>query len=262
MAPLANLTPVFTFFTTQGLKSRRSRTFFLLSLIPFLILLIVKAVQVLSPDFDTFLYQIFSQAIVPFYFTMFIQFIALFFGSSVINDERENKTLIYLTTTSTPKLSLLTGKFLSYYIVSSIIVLFGFILCFIVSFIDRLDASALSLIAGLTGVAALSLLVYSAFFCALGTIFKKSILFGVFFILGWENVIQYFPGSTQKFSLNHYVKSLLPVELPKKGGFLSFNLAPSSTAESLVMVFLLTLVFLGLAAVIFLHKEYDLSDRV
>jgi len=262
MPPIANIRPVFTFFLNRGWKSRRTRVFFLLSLIPFLILLAVKIVQILSPDFKTFLYQIFSQAVVPFYFTMFIQFIALFFGSSVINDERESKTLIYLTTTQTPKLSILLGKFTACYILSALIVLVGFVLCFVVSYVNRLTFASMELLLGLTATAALSLLVYSAFFCALGTLFRKSILFGIFFILGWENVIQYFPGSTQKFSLNHYVKSLLPVELPKKGGFLSFNLQPSSTLEALIVISLLTLIFLTIAILIFQNKEYDLSDQV
>ena len=67
------------------------------------------------------------------------------------------------------------------------------------------------------GVLALGLLAYLAFFTFVGTFLKKSVLFGLFFSFGWENVVQYFPGSTQKFTVVHYLKSLLPYR-PMGGG--------------------------------------------
>jgi ABC-2 type transport system permease protein len=101
---------------------------------------------------------------------------------------------------------------------------------------------------------------YTAFFTFIGTILKKSIMFGLIFSFGWENVIQYFPGSTQKFTIVHYLKSLLPSVSRGRFSFLLFRLEPSSTGTSIFMLFLIAAVFIVLACVLFTYKEYILKD--
>lgn len=85
-------------------------------------------------------------------------------------------------------------------------------------------------------------------------------MFGLIFSFGWENVIQYFPGSTQRFSIVHYLKSLLPAQTGGRFSFLLFRLEPSSVGMALFMLFLLTGVFLGLACLLFYLKEYIVED--
>jgi len=89
----------------------------------------------------------------------------------------------------------------------------------------------------------------------------KSILFEGIFCFGWENVIQYFPGSTQRFDIVHYLKSLLPY---LGGGgrfsFLTFRLEPTRPGLAVLALFLITAFFLGLACLLFSQKEYILED--
>jgi hypothetical protein len=73
-------------------------------------------------------------------------------------------------------------------------------------------------------------------------------------------VIQYFPGSTQRFAIIHYLKSLLPVPQTGRFSFLMFRLEPSSPLFSIFMIFLITGVFLGLACLLFSWKEYIFED--
>ncbi len=89
---------------------------------------------------------------------------------------------------------------------------------------------------------------------------KKSVLVGLFFVFGWESVVQYFPGVTQKFTIIHWIKSLLPVP-PGEGGFLIFQLQPSPVPESVIVLLTAGLLFLLLAVFIFERKEYILSDN-
>jgi ABC-type transport system involved in multi-copper enzyme maturation permease subunit len=111
-----------------------------------------------------------------------------------------------------------------------------------------------------TGVALLSVITYSSLFTLLGTLLKKSILLGLFFILGWESIVQFFPGTTQKLTVTHYIKSLLPVQLSGTDSILAFQLQPSPVSESIITLLLLTVVFLAASIFIFYKKEYVLSD--
>ncbi|MBM3284561.1 MAG: ABC transporter permease, partial [Candidatus Aminicenantes bacterium] len=77
---------------------------------------------------------------------------------------------------------------------------------------------------------------------------------------GGENVIQYFPGSTQRFAIVHYLKSFLPGVAPGRFSFLTFRLEPTQPAVALLVLFLITAGFLGLACLLFSQKEYNLED--
>jgi hypothetical protein len=78
------------------------------------------------------------------------------------------------------------------------------------------------------------------------------------FGFGWENVIQYFPGSTQRFSLVHYLKSLLPRHASAGGklSILLFRLEPSSPAAATLTLVIVAAVFAVLACWLFRSKEY------
>jgi ABC-2 type transport system permease protein len=90
-----------------------------------------------------------------------------------------------------------------------------------------------------------------------GTFLKRAILIGLMFGFGWENVIQYFPGSTQKFSVVHYLKSLLPRRAA--GGPLSillFRLEATGPLASVLMLAAIAAVFVVLGCWLFRAKEY------
>ena len=109
------------------------------------------------------------------------------------------------------------------------------------------------------GVLSLGLICYTSFFTFVGTFLKKSIIFGLIFSFGWESVIQYFPGTTQRFAIAHYIKSLLPSSSSGKFSFLSYLLEPTSPGMAVFMLFLITGGFLVLACLFFSQKEYILD---
>jgi hypothetical protein len=123
-----------------------------------------------------------------------------------------------------------------------------------------LDFSLYKILFRDVAVLSLGLVCYTAFFTFIGTFLKRSIMFGLIFSFGWENVIQYFPGSTQKFAIIHYLKSLLPPVSSGRFSFLLFRLEPSAPGTAVFMLFLLTSVFLALACLLFTLKEYILED--
>jgi ABC-type transport system involved in multi-copper enzyme maturation permease subunit len=261
MGLLAASKEIFTFFFKQGIKSKKAKIFFLLSFLPVLVLLIAKIIELTNPAARITAAEIFSKAMLIIYIQLLVPILALLFGSLVINEEIDNKTLIYLTTSPVPKPAIIVGKYLAYIVLSAIIINAGLLLCFLVINIDQLgEVSYLRQFLTFVGVGGLALIAYSAFFTLLGTLIKKSVILGLLFIFGWENVVQYFPGVTQKFTFIHYIKSLLPYTADNVK-FLVFKLEPSGTAESIVVLLLLTLLSLFAASLIFKGKEYILSEN-
>ncbi len=262
MSLIASIKEIFLFFFKYGLKSKRARVFFILSFIPVLILLIAKIVELTNPDSLVTAADIFSRAMLIIYIQLLIPVLALFFGSQVINEELDDKTLIYLTTTPIPKPSIVLGKYLAYTLLASIIVNAGLLFSFFIINIDRLgDAAYLKNFVSFVAVGTLALIAYTAFFTLAGTLIKKALIFGLIFIFGYESIVQYLPGITQKLTFMHYIKSLLPYSA-ENVKFLVFRLEPSGTIESLLILLCITLIAIILSSFLFNRKEYILVDEL
>jgi ABC-type transport system involved in multi-copper enzyme maturation permease subunit len=190
--------------------------------------------------------------------------LGLFYGTSICSEELEGKTLTYLTTRPVEKSSIILGKYAAYAVFLVFMLAAAVIVSFLILHFDRLlDFTAWAAMLRSLGVLVLGLLCYMGLFTLVGTFLKKSILFGLFFSFGWENIVQYFPGSTQKFTIMHYLKSLLPVESSAGAGklsFLLFRLEPSPPGAAIATLLFLTVVFLALACLVFSRKEYILED--
>lgn len=253
---------VFSFFFKAGIRSKRAKLFLIISLFPAVIFAIVRIVALLNPNAHFSMSILYSQVSGLFYFQLFIQFLCLFYGSAVISDEIDNKTLVYLTTSSVSRGSILIGKFLAHFFLSAVIVVSGIVISFVVAnFSNLLKLDYLETLGMFTGVALLAIAAYSGFFTMLGTLMKKSILVGIFFIFGWESIVQFFPGVTQKLTLNHYIKSLIPATFSGTQSILAFLLQPSTKAESISVLILMTFIFLAFAVLLFYKKEFLLSDE-
>lgn len=256
--------PIFILFGSffrAGLKAKRTRVFILLAMVPVLLMLAARVMESVGSVSAGDTANFFVHIMLSLYFQLLIPVLALFFGTSIVNDELDNKTLVYLTTVPVPRRAVLLGKFLAAFLLAALLVVAGFLLCFLAASLTRLgDIAAWEELGLFLGTSLLALFCYSTLFTALGAFMKKSILLGLFFVFGWESVVQYFPGVTQKFTIIHWVKSLLPIP-PGEGGFLIFQLQPSPALESVVMLLGAGLLFLYLAVFIFQRKEYILSDN-
>lgn len=252
---------VFFFFFAQGWRIRRTKVFILIGLLPVAMAALIRIPQAFSQSEYIRGMTVFSNMIMVFYLQFFILILALFFGSSVCSEEIESKTLTYLTTRPVGKSAVVLGKYAAYLLLMSFIVVAGIILAFIIlNFENLLDLSLYKVLFRDIGVLLLGLICYTAFFTFLGSAIKKSILFGLIFAFGWENVIQYFPGSTQKFTIVHYLKSLLPAPVSDRFSFLTFRLESTSPGMSIFMLFLIAAGFLFLACLVFTYKEYIFED--
>jgi len=258
---LTSIKQVFSFFFSLGKQARKTKAFYLLSFLPVLISFVIKFALIFSEHRDIQGIYIFTNIIMAFYLQFLILVLALFFGTSVCSEEVEGKNLTYLVTRPIPKMSIILGKYAAYTLLTIFMTVVGVVISFVILNLgDLLDFSLYKILLKDIAVLSLGLMCYMAFFTFFGTFLKKSIMFGLIFSFGWENVIQYFPGSTQRFAIAHYLKSLLPAPTTGRFAFLIFRLEPTSPAMSVFMLFLITMVFLALACLLFSYKEYILED--
>jgi len=251
---------VFSFFLFLGRRANKTKIFILISFLPVVMAIVIKFIQYLNKNIWMRDISIFSNIIIFFYLQFLILILALFFGSSVCLEEIEGKTLTYLTTRPVPKSAIILGKYAAYTLLIVLMVNVGVTFSFLILNIDHLyDFSLYKILFRDMGVLTIGLVCYTAFFTAVGSILKKSILFGLIFGFGWENIIQYFPGSTQRFTIVHYLKSLLPQPRGGRFSFLLFRLEPTSPGTAILMLLLITGVFLGIACLLFSQKEYILE---
>lgn len=253
---------IFLFFLSYGKKAKRTKVFYSISLFPALMAAVVKVFQLFSPDPVPGGMLIFSNWIMVFYLQFFILIISLFFGTSVCSEEVEGKTLTYLTTRPIPKSAIIVGKYAAYFTLAASMTVVGMAVSFMILNFDRFyDLSLYPILLKNMGVMVIGVACYTALFTFIGTLMKKSILFGLIFCFGWENVLQYFPGSTQRLAIVHYLKSLLPLQHSERGfSLLLFQLEPTTAATAVFVLLALTIVFLALAGSVFSRKEYILED--
>jgi len=258
---LNSLKNVYSIFFSMGKKAKKTKVFFLISFFPVLMAFVIKFNQIFSDRSSIQGIYIFSNMIIVFYLQFLILILALFFGTSVGSEEIEGKTLTYLTTRPVSKSAIILGKYAAYTFLVISMTGVGVILSFFILNVNKLlDFSLYKILLRDVVVLSLGLICYTAFFTFIGTFMKKSIMFGLIFSFGWENVIQYFPGSTQRFAIVHYLKSLLPVPKTGRFSFLMFKLEPSPPGAAILMLFLISAIFLGLACLLFSLKEYILED--
>jgi len=223
--------------------------------------IVIKSVQIFSARYDIQGISIFSNMIMVFYLQFLVLILSLFYGTSVCSEEIERKTLTYLTTRPVSKSAIILGKYAAYTLLLILMTGVGLIFSFLILNVSNLlDLSVYKILLKYAVVLFLGLICYTSFFTFIGTFLKKSILFGLVFSFGWENVIQYFPGSTQRFAIAHYLKSLLPFPSGSEFPFLLFRLEPTPPAVAVIVLFLITGVFLFLACLFFSQKEYIFED--
>ncbi|MGZ5453300.1 MAG: ABC transporter permease [Candidatus Aminicenantales bacterium] len=251
---------VFGFFGFLSRRTGKTRVFAILGLIPVVLAVVVRVVL---HGRSGPMAAVFTDILMVFFLQFYIVILALFYGTSITAEEVENRTLSYLITRPIPKPAIVLGKFAAYSALMFAMVAVSLASSYFIMNAARLSDPELYLtFLRYLGVLGLGILAYAAFFTFLGTILKRAIIVGLVFGFGWENVIQYFPGSTQRFSIVHYLKSLLPYHPTVGGGggrgvaLLLFRLEPTKPLVAVLALAVLSVALLALACWIFGMKEY------
>jgi ABC-2 type transport system permease protein len=207
---------------------------------------------------------IFGLMVWVFYLRFTVPVLGIFYGTSLIADEVEDKTITYLFTRPIRRGAVLVGKYLAYLGCTIFVVLPSVTMVYllVVPMRGSLGGSFLDLVKDLA-LLALGLAVYGALFAFIGAKFKRPLLIGLIFIFGWEQAALAFPGYMKKFTIAYYLQGLVPHAMPNDGvvSLLQgiFRESPSLWS-SLFWLFVIWGVCLGLGAWVVERREYVLEQ--
>jgi ABC-2 type transport system permease protein len=152
---------------------------------------------------------------------LFLRFIVpvlgVFYGTSLVADEVEDKTITYLFTRPVRRSAILVGKYIAYLVCTTLVVLPGVMLVyFLIVPFGEIAGSFTSLLTDL-GLLAIGLAAYGSLFALVGTLMKRPLVIGLVFAFGWEQVALIMPGYLRRFTLAYYLQALVPHTMPSDG---------------------------------------------
>jgi ABC-2 type transport system permease protein len=161
--------------------------------------------------------SIFGLMIWLLYIRFIVPVLGVFYGTALIADEVEDKTITYLFTRPIPRSAVLLGKYLAYLGCTVLLVLPSVILVFFL--VVPTGGSSIaevfpSLVADL-GMLALGLAAYGAVFALVGTRIKRPLVVGLVFAFGWEPAVLLFPGYLKRLTVAYYLQALVTHEMPQ-----------------------------------------------
>jgi ABC-type transport system involved in multi-copper enzyme maturation permease subunit len=199
------------------------------------------------------------------YMPFIIPVLGVFYGTSLIADEVDDKTITYLFVRPIPRGAVLIGKYLAYVVCTTLLVLPSVVLVYFL-FVPigggSIGAAFPALVTDL-GLLAIGLVSYGALFAWVGARLKRPLVVGLVFVFGWEPAVLLFPGYLKRATIAYYLQGLVPHAMPQDSAvsvFLQmFQEFPSAPA-SLAALAGVTLVGVWLAARATESREYVLEQ--
>ena len=207
--------------------------------------------------FGTMIWLLYIRFIVPV--------LGVFYGTALIADEVDDKTITYLFTRPIPRRAVLLGKYLAYLVCTALLVLPSVILVYfaIVPIGGSTIAGGFLPLLGDLAALASGLTAYGALFALVGARLKRPLTMGLVFAFGWEPAVLVFPGYLKRWTIAYYVQALVTHEMPQDSGagilMQAFHEVPP-VASSLTMLALIVTVALWLAGRAVEQREYVLEQ--
>ena len=204
-----------------------------------------------------------------FFLRFSVPVLGVFYGTALIADEVEDRTITYLFTRPVRRGAVLMGKYLAYLACTGLVVLPSVMVVYFLLVPvggGSLGAAFPALVKDL-GLLGLGLAVYGAVFALVGAWFKRPLLSGLIFVFGWEPVIVALPGYMKKFTVAHYLQALVPHAMPQDSGtsvlqsILQVFGPPPSVWSSLVWLAVIWVTGLALATRIVVERREYVLDQ-
>jgi ABC-2 type transport system permease protein len=211
---------VFDFSLGQMLWSRRSVFLGLLAGAPILLAIIVRVFsvagwlprvngsQVGGPAlFGVLMWLLFVRFVVPV--------LGVFYGTSLMADEVDDKTITYLFTRPVPRASVLLGKYLAYLVCVVLLLPSIVIIFFLIVPVGGSIGQAFPQLAADLGMVAVGVAAYGAVFAFVGAWLKRPLIVGLVFAFGWEQTVLLIPGYLKRLTVAYYLQALVPHAMPQ-----------------------------------------------
>ncbi len=220
----SSIARIFDLSLGQMLWSRRSIFLALLVSGPVILALTVRGVLALNPGeglpringeavggpalFGLMIWLVYLRFVVPV--------LGVFYGTALIADEVEDKTITYLFTRPIPRRAVLFGKYAAYLACTTLLVLPSVVIVYFL--VVPLDGGQVgrefpALLSDLAMLVA-GLAAYGAVFASVGAAVKHPLVAGLVFAFGWEPAVLIFPGYLKRLSVGYYLQALVPHTMP------------------------------------------------
>lgn len=208
---------------------------------------------------------IFGLMIWLLYVRFIVPILGVFYGTALVADEVEDRTITYLFTRPIRRGAVLLGKYLAYLACTVLLILPSVVIVFfLMASMGGGSVGALfpALMADL-GMIAAGLAAYGAVFAWFGARVKRPLVAGLVFALGWEPAVLLIPGYLKRLTVAYYLQALVPHAMPEDSSIMALLQAFAEVpglAASLLVLALLTGGALFVAARTVESREYVLEQ--
>lgn len=199
------------------------------------------------------------------YIRFIVPVLGVFYGTSLIADEVDDKTITFLFTRPIQRASVLLGKYAAYLVWTALIVLPSVVMVYFLIVPIRggsVGAAFPALVADL-GMLLIGLASYGAVFGLVGARLKRPLVVGLVFAFGWEPGVLLFPGYLKRLTVAYYLQALVPHSMPDDSAaslLLRIVADVPSLSTSLLALATLTTAAVWLAGRAVNRREYVLEQ--
>lgn len=190
--------------------------------------------------------------------------LAVFYGTGLIADEVEDKTITYLFTRPIRREAVFLGKYLAYLVCTVAVVLPALVLVWVaISGIGGRFGEGVDDLARDLGILVLGLASYGALFGWVGARLRRPLVVGLVFVFGWEVFALALPGYLKVLTVAYHLQALVPHAMPADSPMAimqTFFRESPGLVQSLGGLALITLVSLAAGARAAARREYILGQ--
>ncbi|HEV3216244.1 MAG TPA: ABC transporter permease [Vicinamibacterales bacterium] len=199
------------------------------------------------------------------YLRFVVPVLGAFYGTALVSDEVDDRTITYLFTRPIARGSIVVGKYLAYLACTVLVVLPSVMAAYVL--LTPIGGGSIAetfplLLADL-GLLALGLAVYGAVFALIGASVPRPLVVSLILVFGWEQLALVVPGYLRQFTVAYYLQSLVPHAMPHDEtmtAIQSLFSEPPSAPSSIFSLCLILVVALGFAAHALQTREYVLEQ--
>lgn len=195
-------------------------------------------------------------------------FLANILGFAVVRQEMESRTLHYLFLAPVPRWIIFSARYVAYLVLIGSLGAFSLVLTYLIlAFtvgsirevtVELLGNGRMVTLLGQCGVMLLGLAAYGAIAMLAGSFFRSGLY--TLFLVTWEWTLPYLPQVLKKWTILHYLQSLMPGAEPRMGRLFELLGTPSPIGVSLTVLLSVTAVMLALAMLVFQRRECLYAD--
>ncbi len=160
---------------------------------------------------------VFGMLVWLLYLRFVVPVLGLFYGTSLIADEVEDRTIIHLFTRPVPRGAVLLGKYAAYLVCTLLLVLPSVVIAyFLLAPLGAGIGPSFPALAADLAVLAAGLVAYGAVFAWVGARMSRPLLVGLVFAFGWEPAVLLVPGYLKWLTVAFYLDALVPYAMPQE----------------------------------------------